>query len=95
MAALAGSEVLLEEGEAGPSWRAHEVRVLHTLVGQLLSNHRGAAEEDADVLTLVLLAVLLEDAAPVGAAEELPSGAGEPGGLFKFVTILQNLYDLL
>ena len=69
--------MLLEEGEAGAPRRADQIRVLDALVGQLFANHRGAAQEDADVLSLVLLAVLLEDATPVGAAKELPCGARE------------------
>mmetsp|Transcript_49178 Transcript_49178/g.114763 ORF Transcript_49178/g.114763 Transcript_49178/m.114763 type:complete len:204 (+) Transcript_49178:268-879(+) len=67
-------EVFLEEGESRSTWGANEIRVLDALPRELLADDGRAAKEHTDVFALMLLAILLEDAAPVGSAEELARG---------------------
>mmetsp|Transcript_6093 Transcript_6093/g.14061 ORF Transcript_6093/g.14061 Transcript_6093/m.14061 type:complete len:273 (+) Transcript_6093:275-1093(+) len=70
-------EVFLEEGESRSTWGANEIRVLDALPRELLADDGRAAKEHTDVFALMLLAILLEDAAPVGPPEELPGCTGE------------------
>ena len=71
------SEVFLEEGEAGATRRANQIRILDAFSRQCFSNDGGSAQEDTNVLALVLVTVLLEDTTPIWPPKELACCAGE------------------
>ena len=81
------SEVFLEEGEAGATRRANQIGIFDAFSRQCFSNDGGSAQEDTNVLALVLVTVLLEDTTPIWPPKELASCAGE----FLHLCSLQNL----